>query len=76
VVPDQDHQSEQKVEDLDVPIARINFRVVVIRPDKVEMCDITKEPTKARRHKYTLVQERNSETGEVEWKWTDEELCP
>jgi len=59
---------------LDDPIARANFRVVVIKPDEVEMCDI-KEPTKARRHKYTLFQEK-SESGEVEWKWTDEELWP
>ena len=38
----------QKVTDLHDPIARWNFRVVIIRPDEVERVDIS-DPATARR---------------------------
>ncbi|KAL8883867.1 MAG: hypothetical protein Q9215_007961 [Flavoplaca cf. flavocitrina] len=52
--PDKDHQLGQKVTDLQDPIARSNFRVVVIKPDEVEATDIS-NPETARRRKYTFV---------------------
>ncbi|KAL8828174.1 MAG: hypothetical protein Q9170_006715 [Blastenia crenularia] len=69
--PDQDHQLAQKVEDLDDPIARSNFRVVVIKPDEVEQTDIS-DPATARRWKYTFVADAHDGKGE----WTKEELWP
>ncbi|KAL8867029.1 MAG: hypothetical protein Q9174_005927, partial [Haloplaca sp. 1 TL-2023] len=51
--PDKDHQLAQKVEDLHDPIARSNFRVVVIKPDEVEQTDIS-DPATARRYRYTF----------------------
>lgn len=56
-----------KVEDLEDPVARKNFRVVIIRPEEVEETDIS-DPEKARRQKYTY----NNETG----KWMHKELWP
>ncbi|KAI4133555.1 MAG: hypothetical protein LQ341_006151, partial [Variospora aurantia] len=69
--PDQDHQLAQKVEDLEDPIARSNFRVVVIKADEVEQTDIS-DPATARRWKYTLVSDAQDGKGE----WTTEELWP
>ncbi|KAI4856141.1 hypothetical protein E4T45_02407, partial [Aureobasidium sp. EXF-8846] len=40
-----------KVEDLEDPVARKNFRVVVIKPEEVEQLDLS-DPTKARRQVY------------------------
>lgn len=68
--PDADHQLGQKVEDLNDPIARSNFRVVIIKPDEVEQLDIS-DPAKARRWKYTFVAD-----GEGQGKWETEELWP
>lgn len=60
--PDKDHELGQKVTDLHDPIARENFRVVIIKPNVVEQLDIS-EPAKARRWTYTFV-EKN---GQGEW---------
>ncbi|KAL8765411.1 MAG: hypothetical protein Q9209_007517 [Squamulea sp. 1 TL-2023] len=69
--PDKDHQLGQKVTDLHDPIARSNFRVVVIKPDEVEATDLS-NPETARRHKYTFV--ANAQDGKGEW--IEEELWP
>lgn len=69
--PDKDHQLAQKVEDLHDPIARRNFRVVVIRPDEVESTDLS-DPATARRHRYTFHADAQDGKGE----WTVEELWP
>jgi len=72
--PDPDHQLAQKVTDLHDPIARANFRVVVIRPDEVESTDLS-DPAKARRHHYTYKTETN-DAGEHVGKWTEQVLWP
>ena len=72
--PDEDHTLGQKITDLEDKIARANFRVVVIKPDEVEMTDIS-DPEKARRHRYTYVSEKD-EHDQMVGKWTDEELWP
>ncbi|KAK8219341.1 hypothetical protein M8818_001075 [Zalaria obscura] len=56
-----------KVEDLNDPVARKNFRVVVIKPEEVEQLDLN-DPATARRQHYTFV----DSTG----KWEHEELWP
>lgn len=72
--PDKDHQLGQKVQDLHDPIARENFRVVVIRPEEVEQLDIS-DPATARRWRYTFVVEKGQgREGKGEWK--TEELWP
>lgn len=53
------------VSKLDDPVARKNFRVVIIVPDSVEQTDL-RDPAKARRFRYTL-----EESG-----WKKEELWP
>lgn len=55
-----------KLEDLDDPIARQNFRVVVIRPSEVEATDLS-NPKLARRHRYTY---------EINGNWSLQELWP
>ncbi|MCJ1312570.1 hypothetical protein MMC25_006244 [Agyrium rufum] len=72
--PDKDHQLGQKVTSLDDDIARSNFRVVIIKPDEVEQLDLT-DPTKARRHRYTYVEEKGLD-GVLEGSWKTEELWP
>jgi len=72
--PDKDHELGQKVTDLDDPIARANFRVVVIKPDEVEQCDIS-DPAKARRWRYWFAVEKG-EGGEEKGEWKREELWP
>ncbi|KAJ8611709.1 hypothetical protein MRB53_037820 [Persea americana] len=49
---DKEEKMGEKVTGLDDKIARENFRVVIIRPQLVEMCDIS-DPSKARREVYT-----------------------
>lgn len=56
-----------EVEDLHHPIARKNFRVVIIKPDEVESVDLS-DPKKARRQFYKY----DDETG----NWSHEELWP
>lgn len=64
----------QKVDDLHDPVARKNFRVVVIRPEEVEQLDLS-DPSRARRWKFTFVGEKEETEGTVgEWKM--EELWP
>jgi len=72
--PDNDHQLAQKVTDLNDPIARSNFRVVIIKPEEVEQTDIS-DPAKARRYKYTFVVEKSQGT-ESKGEWIMEELWP
>ena len=72
--PDKDHQLAQKVEDLHDPIARDNFRVVIIKPEEVEMTDIS-DPATARRKLYTFeVEKGQGSQGKGTWKV--EELWP
>ena len=72
--PDKDHQLGQKVEDLHDPIARENFRVVVIKPEEVEQLDIS-DPATARRWKYKFVVEKG-QGAEAKGEWKTEELWP
>lgn len=55
-----------KVENLEDPFARANFRVVVIEPTIVESVDL-KDPTTARRHVYRF--EESSGTWSHEERW-------
>lgn len=74
--PDDEHKLGQSVTDLHDPVARENFRVVIIKPDEVEQCDIS-DPVKARRWKYSFVAaavEDGEGGGQGEWK--SEELWP
>lgn len=57
----------EKVEDLEDPTARKNFRVVVIKPEEVESVDLS-DPKTARRQVYKF----DSETG----SWSHEECWP
>lgn len=60
--------------DLQDPIARANFRVVIIKPEEVEQTDIS-DPTTSRRYKYTFVVDKGQGAeGKGEWKM--EELWP
>ena len=72
--PDKDHELGQKVQDLHDPIARANFRVVVIKPEEVEQLDIS-DPATARRWKYTFVVEKG-QAAEEKGEWKTEELWP
>ena len=64
---DKDEKMGDKVTDLEEPVARKHFRVVVIRPDEVESVNLT-DPDSARRHVYRF----SSETG----SWSEEETWP
>lgn len=59
-----------KADDLHDPVARKNFRLVVIVPDSVEQTDIS-DPTKARRYRYTFDENARANAG-----WRTEELWP
>jgi pyridoxamine 5'-phosphate oxidase len=59
----------QKVTNLHDPVARKNFRVVVILPEEVERLDLSNQED-PRRWKWTLV---NDETGS---HWVKTELWP
>ncbi|WEW57721.1 pyridoxal 5'-phosphate synthase [Emydomyces testavorans] len=61
----------QKVYDLFDPVARSNFRVVVIRPEEVEIVDLT-EPEAAMRTRWSLVPRGDGHGTE----WKEEELWP
>lgn len=75
VNPDEEHKLGQSVTDLHDPVARENFRVVIIKPDEVEQLDIS-DPTKARRWKYTFVLAPETDASEGEGTWQVEELWP
>ncbi|KAI4650366.1 hypothetical protein J4E93_002722 [Alternaria ventricosa] len=59
-----------KVDDLQDPVARKNFRLVVIVPDSVEQTDLS-DPAKARRYRYTFDESARANAG-----WRTEELWP
>ena len=59
---------------LDDPIARDNYRVVIIKPDEVEQLDLS-DPTKARRWLYRFVVDQ-AEGEEAKGEWKIEELWP
>lgn len=70
----QEHSKEtgelgQKVTDLHDPISRSNFRVMVIKPDKVEQLEIS-DPATARRWRYIF------EIDDGKASWRTEELWP
>lgn len=69
------HHLGQQVEDLEDPVARENFRVVIIKPDLVESIDLT-DPTKSRRHLYTFIVEDDAEKGVKKGDWKEEILWP
>ncbi len=56
----------KKVEDLNDPVARKHFRVVIIKPEEVEQLDLS-DPVKSRRHRFSI-----DPSGE----WRTEELWP
>ena len=68
-----------KVDDLDDPVARQNFRVGIIRPASVEQLDLS-DPEKARRWLYTYVEDKddgkNRGIGAGAGSWTVEERWP
>ena len=72
--PDEEHRLGQKVTDLHDPIARENFRVVIIKPEEVEQLDLS-DPTKARRWKYTFAAEKGPNE-EATGEWKKQELWP
>ena len=55
------------VEDLDDPVSRKNFRVVIIKPDSVEATNLS-DLSKARRQLYTYEEDSG--------QWKHEELWP
>ncbi|KAF2031565.1 hypothetical protein EK21DRAFT_88052 [Setomelanomma holmii] len=59
-----------KTQDLHDPVARKNFRLVVIVPDSVEQTDLS-DPEKGRRYKYTFDDSTRANAG-----WRTEELWP
>ncbi|RAK73513.1 uncharacterized protein BO72DRAFT_518284 [Aspergillus fijiensis CBS 313.89] len=59
----------QKVEDLRDPVARRNFRVVVIKPEEVEMLDLSRAPDAVRK-RWTVVRDGDTE------RWEEVELWP
>lgn len=63
-------QLGSKADDLHDPVARKNFRLVVIVPDSVEQTDLS-DPTKARRYRYTFDESARANAG-----WRTEELWP
>ncbi|KAK4494592.1 hypothetical protein PRZ48_013948 [Zasmidium cellare] len=56
----------EKVEDLNDPIARQNFRVVVIKPEEVESVDLS-DPKKARRQVYKFDEKTQNWSHEETW---------
>ncbi|CZS88751.1 hypothetical protein WAI453_010631 [Rhynchosporium graminicola] len=76
--PDKSLALGQKVDDNEDEVARKNFRVVIIKPEVVEMVDLT-NPEKARRWKYTFVGPDAKDAGEhaeIIGEWKKEELWP
>lgn len=66
----QNLQLGAKVDDLQDPIARKHFRLVIIVPDSVEQTDLS-DPAKARRFRYTFDESTSANAG-----WRTEELWP
>ena len=67
----------QKVTDNEDPIARQNFRVVIIKPQEVEQVDLS-DLGRSRRWKFTYVgvSSPQSNYGEKIGDWMKEELWP
>ncbi|KAI9053093.1 hypothetical protein LZ554_003362 [Drepanopeziza brunnea f. sp. 'monogermtubi'] len=69
----------QKVDDLEDEVARKHFRVVIIKPEVVELCDLS-DPERSRRWRYTFVgPNANAQPGEgaeILGEWEKEELWP
>lgn len=63
---EQKHQIGEKVEDLDHPVARENFRVVVIKPEEVESVDLS-DPKEGRREVYKFNQQDGSWSHQTCW---------
>lgn len=64
----------QKVTDLHDPVARENFRVVLILPEEVEQLDLS-DLDDIRRRKWTLVMDGDDEDG-PDGYWKETELWP
>lgn len=56
----------EKIENLDDPVARKNFRVVIIRPSEVEKTVLV-EPDQSRRTRYTWNADQQDWTTEETW---------
>jgi hypothetical protein len=67
----------QKVTDNEDPIARQNFRVVIIKPQEVEQVDLS-DASRSRRWKFTYVGASSPQPnhGEKIGDWVLEELWP
>lgn len=64
---DKELKLGEKVTELEDPVARKNFRVVVIKPEQVEQLDLS-DPATARRQVYTFDQSSG--------KWQHQECWP
>ncbi|KAF3483085.1 uncharacterized protein GIQ15_02409 [Arthroderma uncinatum] len=65
------------VSDLHEPMARKNFRVVVIKPEEVEYIhDEGTGNSKNERFRWELVSSDSSTGGDGQWHWKEEELWP
>ena len=63
---DKDERMGEKVMSLEDPVARKNFRVVVIRPDEVESTNLS-DPESARRQVYKFDPSSGSWSHEETW---------
>jgi pyridoxamine 5'-phosphate oxidase len=63
---DKDLALGSGVEDIEDAVARLHFRVVVIKPLEVERLDL-KDPKSSRRRRYTINEK---------YDWHEEELWP
>jgi pyridoxamine 5'-phosphate oxidase len=66
--PSEGEALGQKVEDLHDPIARKNFRVVIIVPEEVDRMDFS-DPQKARRWNYLHVGDGTAGTWKITETW-------
>lgn len=64
---DENLKMGEQIKDLHHPIARSNFRVVIIRPEEVESIDLS-DPAKARRQVYQY--------DEASGQWSHDERWP
>ena len=64
-----------KVSELDDPIARRNFRVVIIKPSVVEQLDLS-DPSTSRRWRFTFVGPDPPPDKQTIGEWKREELWP
>lgn len=63
---DDEEKMGEKVESLDESVSRRNFRTVVIRPDEVEMLDLS-NPDVSRRERYMY--DAKTEQWQMETTW-------